>query len=341
MTTKPNLILFDPHPRKIDLIFSKEDKNRLKTLGRTLWYEGQRAPDDFIEQHIADAVAIIGQTALPKERLDKAKQLKAVFNVEGNFLPNIDYEECHKRNIHVLACAPAFAPAVAEMALGLMLVCARGITQADGDFRLGTEKYSGASNTDSLLLRGKTFGLVGCGNVGRNLLPFLRPFGGEIAVYDPWIHPHVLKQMGVRAVSLGELFQISNVVFIISAATTENQNIIDETHFNFMSKGSIVLRVGRAEVVDFDSLLDAVESNQIKAAIDVFPEEPLPLEHRARKIPNLILSGHRSGGLPETYREVGRMVADDLELIVRGLPPQRMQRAVPEVISRYRSKSVG
>ena len=340
MTSEEKLILFDPHPRKIDLIFSPEDRKRLEALGKVLWFEGKRAEDEHVERYLPRTVAIVGQTAMPKERLDRAPHLRAIFNVEGNFLPNIDYEECHRRNIYVLACAPAFAPAVAEMALGLALAGARGIVQADANFRKGSERYSGASNVNSFLLRGKTFGLIGCGNVGRNLLPLLRPFGGEVLVHDPWLHDHFLETLGVHPVGLDELLRRSRIVFIISAATTENQKALAAEHFAMMQKGTVVVLVGRSEVVDFDALLDAAESGHIQAAIDVFPQEPLPPDHRARRSANTILSGHRSGGLPETYREVGRMVADDLELILRGLPPQRMQRATLETVGRYRSKPI-
>lgn len=338
---KEKIILLDPHPRKIDLIFSGEDKRRLEALGKVLWYEGQKAPNDYIEEHLPRTIAIVGQTPMPKERLDRAPYLRLIANVEGNFLPNIDYEECHRRNIHVLSCSTAFAPAVAEMALGLALACARGIPQCDAAFRQGREVYSGASNLDSFLLRGKIFGLIGCGNVGRRLLPLLKAFEGEILVHDPWIHDHYLSELGVKPVSMNELLERSRVVFIIAAATSENEKGLGARQFAMMPKGAVVVLVGRAQVVDFDALLNAAESRHIRAAIDVFPEEPVPSDHRVRHTPNVVLSAHRSGGLPETYREVGTMVADELELILRGLRPQRMQAAMPETAARYRGKPVG
>jgi len=334
------IILMDPHPRRIALIFCDEDKHRLESLGKVIWYEGRRAPDEHIEQHLPQTIALVGQTAMPRERLARAPHLRMIANVEGNFLPNVDYAECHRRNIPVLSCAPAFAPAVAEMALGLALACARGIADGDAAFRQGREQYSGASNLNSFLLRGKTFGLVGCGNVGRHLLPLLRPFGGDVLVHDPWLHEHSVQQMAARSVSLEELFRCSRVVFIIAAATTENQRAIGNRHFGLLQSGSVVVLVGRAAVVDFDALLDAAESGRVRAAIDVFPEEPVPPNHRVRQTPNVILSAHRSGGLPETYHEVGRMVVDDLELILRGLPPQRMQRATLETVARLCSKPI-
>ncbi|MEA1952088.1 MAG: NAD(P)-dependent oxidoreductase [Planctomycetota bacterium] len=334
------LILMDPHPRPIKLIFSDEDRDRLNALGRVLWYEGARAPDEYIDAHLSEAVALIGQSPMPLERLGRASKLRAIFNVEGNFLQNIDYQECHRRNIHVLACSRAFSPAVAELALGLALSAARGIVANDAAFRRGEEKYSAASNTDSRLLRGRTMGLLGCGNVARMLLPLIRPLGGKILVHDPWLHENMLQDMGLQPVDLHTLVKQSDTLFVLSAATPENGQQLGAKQFDQMRPGAIVVLVGRAEVVDVDALLDAADSGRIRAAIDVFPEEPVPPDDRVRRTANVILSGHRAGGLPETYHRVGRMVVDDLEMILRGLPPGQLQPAVLETVCRQRGKPI-
>ena len=116
MNTNERIILLDPHPRTLDLIFSAEDRARLERLGRVIWHDGSPAADEHVEKYLPAAVAVIGQTPLPRERLERAPHLRLVANVESNFLPNVDYEECHRRNIHVVATSPVFAQPVAEMA---------------------------------------------------------------------------------------------------------------------------------------------------------------------------------------------------------------------------------
>jgi phosphoglycerate dehydrogenase-like enzyme len=342
MDTAERTILLDPHPRTIDLIFSAEDKARLERLGRVIWHEGAPAPDELIEQHLPNTVAIIGQTPMPRERLDRAPHLRMIANVESNFLPNLDYLECHRRNIYVVSTAPVFAQPVAEMALGLALAATRRIAQADAAVRRGDESlYGERDNADSFLLQGKTLGLLGCGNLGRALLPLLRPFSRDIIVHDPWIHPNTLRAMDVEPVGLDELFARARVVFILAATTTENQGAIGARQFASMQPGSVVVLVSRAGVVDFDALLDAAASNHIRAAIDVFPAEPIPADQRARSTPNTVLSAHRAGNIPEIWTGMGQMVVDDLELILAGLPPQRCQRANLETVMRLRSKPAG
>ena len=336
------VILLDPHPRRVDLIFDPATKARLDSLGDVLWHDGPPAAPGHIDRHLPQTAILIGQSALPRERLDRAPHLRAVFNVESNFLPNIDYAECHRRGIHVLSTAPVFAKPVAEMALGLALAAARRIHEADAAIRAGQESlYGEGDNHDSFLLHGRTVALVGCGNVGRALLPLLRPFAGQIIVHDPWIHPAVLREMGVNPVTLEECFSRGTVVFLLAATTTENAGQIGRDCFARMARGGLVVLVSRAGIVNFDDLLDAAAAGHIRAAIDVWPEEPIPRDHRARHTPNTILQAHRAGNIPEIWPWMGQMVVDDIEQILQGLPPMRCQRAQLEIVTRLRSKPVG
>ncbi|RRJ94742.1 hydroxyacid dehydrogenase [Opitutaceae bacterium TAV4] len=341
MKSERPLILLDPHPRPLDLIFDAATKARLESLGEVIWHDGPPAPPEHIDRYLPEAVALIGQSPLPKERLDRAPKLKAVFNVESNFLPNIDYLECHRRGIPVLSTGPVFARPVAEMALGMALSSARRIHEADASIRAGQETlYGEGDNHDSILLSGKTLAIVGFGNLGRALLPLIKSFGGEVLVCDPWIHPEILREAGVIPASLDECFRRASVVFLLAATTTENAGGIDARYFSTMRPGAIVVLASRAGIVNFDDLLDAAASGRIRAAIDVWPDEPIPAGHRARVTPNTLLQAHRAGNIPEIWPWMGCLVVDDLEQILKGLPPQRCQRAQLETVARIRSKPV-
>jgi len=335
------LILFDPHPRPVDLLFDPATKKRLEELGHVVWHEGSPASDENIEKHLPETVFLVGQSAMNKERLERAPKLKAIFNVESNFLPNVDYAECHRRGIHVLSTAPVFAKPVAEMALGMALSLARRIHQADAAIRQGSESlYGQEDNYDSILLSGRPMAIVGCGNVGRALLPLLRSFGGEILAHDPWIHSSVLRELGVTPASLEECFQKAAAVFLLGAVTTENMGGIGKRYFEMMRKGGMVLLVSRAGVVNFDELLDAAASGHLRVGIDVWPDEPIPANHRARKTPNTLLQAHRAGNIPEIWPWMGHLVVDDMEQILKNLPPQRCQIAQWLTVAKMRSKPV-
>jgi phosphoglycerate dehydrogenase-like enzyme len=304
-----------------------------------LWHDGSPASAEQIDRHLPDAIALIGQSPLDRARLDRAPRLRAVFNVESNFLPNIDYAECHRRGIPVLSTAPVYAQPVAELVLGMAISLARRMHAADAALRVGQE-FKG-DNHDSFLLHGKALAIVGFGNVGRALLPLLRPFSREILVHDPWIPPAVLRGAEMIPASLEECFTRARVVFILAASTTENTGQIGRRLFESMQKGSVVVLASRAEVVVFPELLAAAASGQIRAGIDVWPEEPIPPDEPGRGTPNTLIQAHRAGSVPEIQPLIGEMVVDDLEAILSGLPPRRCQRAAPETVGRLRSKPVG
>jgi phosphoglycerate dehydrogenase-like enzyme len=333
------LILVDPQPRTLDLICEPEVRRRLESLGRLIISEDRPMPDAMVDRYLPETALLIGQTALSRERLGKAPNLKAVFNVEGNFLPNIDYAACQARGIWVLTPSAAFVPAVAESALAMAIDLARGITAADRAMRAGTEGYGLAANEGCFLFAGAPVGLIGFGDLGRALRALLVPFRNPVAVYDPWLPPDLIRSHDCRPASLDEVLSTSRVIFVFAAPTTENQGFIGRREFALIQPGSVFLLMSRAAVADFPAFLDAVRAG-LRAATDVFPQEPVAADDPVRRLEGLLLSAHRTGGMPEAFHQIGRMVVGDAELILRGLPPQFCRRADPGLVERLRSKPV-
>ena len=338
-TVGEGVILLDPHPRRLGRIFDEPTKRRLERLGRVIWHDGSPASAEHIEKYLPETIALIGQSSLDKARLDRAPHLRAVFTVESNFLPNIDYAECDRRWIPVLSTAPVYARPVAELVLAMAISLARRMHEADAALRVGKE-FKG-DNHDSFLLHGKPLAIVGLGNTGRALLPLLRSFSPEILVHDPWISPTVLRELDVIPASLDECFARARVVFLLAAVTNENAGQIGARQFASMAKGSVVILASRAALVNFPELLDAARRGHIRAGIDVWPEEPIPANEPGRNVPNTLVQAHRCGSVPEIQPLIGQFVVDDLENILAGRAPQRCQRAVLETVSKLRSIPVG
>ena len=124
MKNKP-LIFFDPYPRNEEMVFTDDVKSELNKISNLVYHFGSRAPDELVEKNIEEIEILVGQTAMPKERLDKSKKIKAIINVKANWEPNIDYHEAHRRGIYVLSAAPAMAPAVAEACIGYAISLSR------------------------------------------------------------------------------------------------------------------------------------------------------------------------------------------------------------------------
>jgi phosphoglycerate dehydrogenase-like enzyme len=297
-------------------------------------------PDELVEYHLPDVVAILGQTAMPGERLARAPKLRAIVNVEGNFLPNVDYAAALDRGVHVLNASPAFALPVAEMALGMALDLARGISAADRAMRAGTETYGLESNDRAFLLSGQPVGIVGFGDLGRELHRLLAPFDCPTNVYDPWLPDLLIEQAGAQAASLDDVLTGSKVIFVFAAVTSENEGFLDRAKLERIDNDALLLLMSRAGVVDFDALTDLVARGRLRAATDVFPDEPLAPDHPARGLDGFLLSPHRAGGMREAFLQIGRLAVTDLELILQGLPPVACKRAERETAGRLRSRPV-
>jgi phosphoglycerate dehydrogenase-like enzyme len=331
-------VVLQPGPHRTDRIFTAAAWAALNERYRVVTVPDDAA--DGIDKALPDAFAVIGQPELPRERLRKAQQLRAILNVEGNFFANVDYEACYEQGVYVLGCGPAYAQAVAEMALGLALDIARGISREDRAFRDGTEHYVADGNEESVLLRGSTIGLLGYGNLGRALHRLLVPFDAHIRVNDPWLPDAVLRHAGLQPAGLEETITESRFLFVLATVTAESEQLLGARELDLVPPGGRLVLVSRAAVADFDALYERVRDGRFLAAVDVWPSEPMPADSPFRSLDGLVFSGHRAGGIPQAFTEIGDMVLDDLAQIEQGLPPVRMQVAARELVGRYRNRPV-
>ncbi len=339
MSSGRPLVLIDPDPRDRAMILTDEAWDELHGLARVVaWLEGGRMPDAVVEEHLDQVTVIIGQTHLPAERIERASGLRAVINVKGNWEPTVDYAFCRARGIEVLSTAPAMGQAVAEWALGAAIDLGRGITPADRLFRAGEERYGIRGNGAAKSLFGARVGLVGYGNLGRALRPLLAPFGCEVMVHDPWLPAGWLAEQGCRPAPLDEVLEEAAFLFLLAGVTTENEGFLSRERLGLIAEDACVVLASRAEIVDFEAFVALAEAGHFRAAIDVFPIEPVPPHDPVRHTSHILLSSHRAGGIWHSYRRMSSMLMDDLRLILAGLPPVRLQRAEPRQAAMMRSR---
>lgn len=255
-------------------------------------------------------------------------------------MDNMPYDTLFHRGIHVVTTGAVFAMPVAELGLAMALNLARGVIDADNAFRDGQEEWGGEGNTSARLITGSNVGIIGFGDLGQALRRVLGGFRCAIRVYDPWLPASILRDQQVIPASLDEVLTQSDFVFVVAAVTSENKSFLGAEAFSSMRKGASLILLSRADVVDFDALISAVESGHITAASDVFPEEPMPANHPVRQLDGFVRSAHRAGALDSAFKMMGEMVLEDMALMDKGLPPLRCKRAERETVGRMRSKPV-
>lgn len=333
---KPKVIL-DPSFRRLDNIFSAEDLQRLNAAAEVIWGRDGAMPAAEIDKVSQEIVAIICGS-WRHGSVSRFPQLRAILEVGGGFPSpkDLDYTDCFSRGVRVLSCAPAFGPAVAELGLGLALACTRQIAWTDRAFRTGEPHWSHTDFADELgtpfTLYGKQVGFIGFGGLARSLRPLIEPFGCPIQVYDPWLTDSYLRGQKVSPVDLDTLLSTSRVIFVLAVPSASNRGMLDREKLGLIRSDAVFILLSRAHLVDFDALTEMVLAGRFLAGIDVYPQEPLPADHPIRKASHAVLSSHRAGANHEALRNIGRLVADDIEAICSGRTPQAMQQAQPEYI---------
>ncbi len=332
---KPKVVL-DPLFRRVEWIFSDKELRRLESLVEVVWGKNEPMPEEEFEKTKKDAFAVImgrwrygAVTDMP--------ELRAIIEVGGSppSAEVLDYETCFRRGIRVLSCSPVFGPAVAEMALGLALASARGIMTADSLIRVGKEKYSRGGNADNFSLYGKKVGMIGFGGLARSLKPLLDPFRPEYLVYDPWLPDSFLRRYNVQPADLETLLKECRLIFVLAISTPENKGLLNRERMELIRNDAILLVISRAHLVEFDALIEMVNAGRFKAAIDVYPQEPIPPDHAVRQSKNTVLTSHLAGHIAEIYANLGPMIINDLEAMIAGLPPRELQNVERELVGRF------
>lgn len=329
---KPKVLL-DPHFRRMEQLFTPADLARLHNIADVIWAKDEPMPAEEVDKIKGELFAIL-TGRWRHGSVNDAPGLRAILELGGTHPSprELDYDTCFARGIRVLSCAPAFGPAVAEMALAMTLAVKRQIIDSHNDFVAGKEKYLEAGTVGTTMLFDRTVGFIGYGSLARNLRPLLAPFRCKIQVYDPWVQEHFLLRQGVKPVSLEELMATSEVIYVLAIPAATNRALLDRRLLELIQAESILILISRAHLVDFDVLTELLHARRFRAAIDVFPQEPLALEHPIRSAPGVLLSAHLAGGLVEAELDIGRMAVDDLTSMIAGLPPSEMQVANPEII---------
>src|SRR5690606_21962544 len=169
------LVISAPEPRTLDLIFTPEARAVLLRKYRVVETSADQVAS-LPEDVLAQARFIVGQPPISPETLSRMTALRGIFNVESNLINNMPYDTLFARGIHVVTTGAVFAEPVAELGLAMALNLARGIVDADLDFRQGRELWGGDGNSRARLLSGADVGIIGFGDLGRALNRVLSGF---------------------------------------------------------------------------------------------------------------------------------------------------------------------
>jgi D-3-phosphoglycerate dehydrogenase len=227
---------------------------------------------------------------------------------------NVNVEAASERGIAVCNTPGRNGPAAAEYAVGLVLAAMRRIHEAHSSLSAGEwrgEFY--AFEQCGSELAGSTVGLVGFGAIGRQVARVIRALRAEVLVHDPFVDATEVGEVGARKTGLDELLENSRVVSLHARLTPETRGMIGAREMKRMRPGTILVNTARGGLLHYDALCDALESGHLgAAALDVYPEEPLPKRSRILNTPRLLLSPHIAGATKDTAKRAARLAAEEV-----------------------------
>ena len=261
------------------------------------------------------------QTPGPAEFFSSAPDCCAFLRVAVD-IRNIDVEAASKAGVLVTRATPGFIPSVSEMAVGMMVDLARGITDAVMTYRAG----GGAEPRMGRQLSGATLGIMGYGAIGRYLAPLGVALGMKVLVADPYA---TVEDANLHQVDLDTLLAESDFVICLVVANEQTENLMNAANFARMKKSAYFLNLSRGNLVDEAALAQALEKKQIAgAAMDVgraFDQKPsLDLARRA----DVIATPHTAGLTPDAIEhQAFDTVKQVAELVAGRVPPGAVNTA--------------
>lgn len=268
--------------------------------------KGIRVPEDKLVEYFKDADGIIvGLEKISSALLDQLPALK-IISKYGVGLDNIDLEACRNRNIIVGWTGGINKRSVAEMALGFMLACCRNLYSTSNQLKSGNWVKDGGYQ-----LTEKTIGIIGFGNIGKELFELLKPFNCTILVNDI-VQFNNKAYENVIFTDLDTLYKESDFISLHTPLTPLTKNLITKDVFLKMKSTSFLINTARGGIVNQLDLKYALMNKLIQgAAIDVYDEEP-PQDTEFLNLPNLISTPHTGGNAKEAVFAMGRSAIDHL-----------------------------
>jgi D-3-phosphoglycerate dehydrogenase / 2-oxoglutarate reductase len=299
---KGNVLICDP--------ISPVGINILKKAGMNVVNKPSITNSELLsEVEKCDVIVVRSRTKITSDIISKAKNTKIIARV-GVGLDNVDIESAKEYQIEVVNSPESAINSVAELVIGLMLSMARSLTLADSEMKKGNWIKKELTGIE---LKGKYLGIVGVGNIGRNLARIAKALRMNIIGYDTYpIKRDFINEVGMITTDFNTLIASSDFISCHVPSTAETKHMFNETTFSKMKPTAFIINSSRGEIVDENSLYEALIKKEIAgAALDVFEKEP-PTNRKLIELSNVICTPHIGAQTKESQDLASNVIAEKI-----------------------------
>ncbi len=265
------------------------------------------------------------RTRFLEEQLSLAPSLKLISQT-GKTTAHLDLPAATRRGIAIAFTPSDSSISTVELTWGLILSLMRRIPEVDR--RMRQEAWPAVAGH---VLEGKTLGIVGLGRIGKQVACIAQAFRTRVVATGRTLTEERARQAGAECVSLETLLRESDVVTIHVPLNAQTRGLIGEKEIALMKPGAILVNTARGPIVSQAALFEALQKGRLGGAgLDVFDEEPLPMDHPLRRLDNVVLLSHRGYAAVEVLRERYQLAMENIVNFFDGKPVQLLN---PEVLS--------
>ena len=277
-----------------------------------------RTEEDVIEAARGSDALLVQWAPITAQVIETLDQCKVIVRY-GIGVDNVDLAAAAGRGIPVCNVPDYCIDEVADHTIALTLALARQLPQVDSRVRAGVWRIVPDNRMPAL--RDLTFGTLGFGRVARAVLDRARPFGFRLVAADPYVPAPQSTATPVDLVTIDDLVKSCDIVSLHAPLTSATRLIFNDDRIATMKQGAILVNTGRGGLVDLGALARCLSSGHLGGAgLDVYEEEPLPLDHPIRQSPNTILTSHIAWFSESSVPRLQQMAAEEVARALRGQP---------------------
>lgn len=294
-------------PLEVDREIIENHKEKIESLGHEFEYfeESAGSDEEKIERLKDTDIAIITNKSVTCDVINNTKL--ELIDVAFTGVDHVDLDACKEKGIKVLNASGYSDDSVAELVIGLTISVLRKFNENRANIFDGENNYLLGE-----LIKGKTFGVIGTGNIGSKLIDLLSVFGCKIIAYSR-TEKEEIKAKGVEYVDLPTLLKESDIVSLHIPNNKETKGFLGKEELDIMKDGAVLINCARGAVVDNDYLAKLLNEDKLRAGIDVFDmEPPLPEDYPLRNAKNVILTNHVAFYTKEAMEIRADIVFDNL-----------------------------
>lgn len=233
----------------------------------------------------------------------------------------VDVEACTRNGVMLTITPDGVRRPLASSIMAFILALSHKLLIKDRLTRSG--RWTERIDAMGMGLTGRALGVVGLGNVGREVFALAQPFGMRHLAYDPYVRTAEAAGAGVELTSLETLLQTADFVCICCALTPETRHLINAERLALMKKSAYIINAARGPIIDQDALTDALRTRRIRGAgLDVFEEEPIDKNHPILTLDNVIVTPHSICWTDECFQSMGRDACQSILDVTKGRIPR-------------------